>query len=302
MAVITNSSTTTPFSGTVIHGNHGEFDSFTLGPGQTFRLALVPNSPIDLGPPDTGIGFYSFYHVNTPQSENPLFWNGNLRFRDDVYVNPDTALLTIAPTKLKQADLDAFKRQFPNDARLQAVTLDQLANHGKTRDYKGHNAQPSPNPRRARGIFSGCQMAVADVAIDVLLMIWGAIGIHGKINAAAVEDVAQAIEPKLSEIEEYAKVLSDGNTPTRQKATAIWNIGRLIKNGGMFEAVFHAIVSSLTWWDMVLYGVLGMAELAAAFLTDGAALVAIMVVEIATAGFVISDGAKVVQECHLLAP
>ncbi len=235
-----------------------------------------------------------------------MFWSGTLRFRDDVDVNPDTSRLSIPRSKITQKDLDAFKAHMRNDGNIdssiQSVTLDQLILHATTRDHWGNSAITLPNPRPARGIATPCQTAVAIFVLDCILVIWGAWGLRAKLSPAAVEEVAVAIEPVLNDIEHQLNSFSDSSVSTFGKAKVIWNIAMLIKNGGMFEAVYHALYKDLTLLDMVLYGVLGLAELSAAFLTDGAALVAEIVVEVASAAFLINDGLKAVEVCGLRTP
>lgn len=305
MATVTNASTRNALGVQIIHGKHGIFDSLVLQPGASHTLAIIPNSPIDNGPPDSGIGSYSFYRTNTGPSENPLFWSGTLRFRHKVNVHPDpdinTPPVTIAPAQLQPSDLDKFKMHFrqdpTSDPAIQSLTLNDLAAHAVSRDLRGNWAQPLPNPRQARNIVPPCASAVGVFILDCFLVGWGAGGLRFKISPGSIEDVALAIEPHLSDLEEYVKLISDPSTTWFPRARAVWNTLLLIKNGLMFEAVYHAMIKDLTWWDMVLYGVLGLAELTAAFLTDGAALIAEMVVELASAGFMITDGVKAVETC-----
>ena len=306
MAKIRNASLLKPLRVQVIHGKHGELESFVLNPGETNTLARLPNSPIDKSPIETGRGVYSFYHMDSPQADNPMFWSGTLRFRDDVDVNPGTSKLSIPRSKITQSALDAFKAHIrsdpnPNSAILQ-ITLDQLATHAATRDHWGNSAVPLPNRRQARGLVSPCRMAVAECVLDCVLVAWGAWGLHGKISPAAIEEVAEAITPVLSEIEQLVMTISDAGKHWFDRTKAVWSTLLLIKNGLMFEAVFHALIKDLTLMDMVLYGVLGLAELTAAFLTDGAALIAEMVVELASAVFLITDGLKAVEVCGLRTP
>jgi len=56
-------------------------------------------------------------------------------------------------------------------------------------------------------------------------------------------------------------------------------------------------MNSLEWWDMLLYGIIGLGELAGAFLTDGAELIAVITVELAMMGFIASDSVKWFKEC-----
>jgi hypothetical protein len=309
MATVRNASTRNNLDVQVIHGRNGTFETFTLQPGQTHTLALVPNSPMfPNAPPDTGIGRYSFRRTNTAEG---FFWSGSLRFKDDVDVNPDTTdankpPVTIARTKLKPADLSDFKQHFVNDQtidpRIQNVTFDDLVNYAVTRDHWGNWAQPVPNQRQARGLpgVTDCSKAVAVFLLDCVLVIWGAIGLRVKISPGSIEDVAAAIQPELSRFEELVYTFLPEKNPNAtftDKAKAAFNLLLLAKNGMAWEAVYHALIKDLTWWDMVLYGVLAMAELSAAVLTDGAALIAEMAVELATTAFMVTDGARVLEAC-----
>lgn len=201
---------------------------------------------------------------------------------------------------LTQSNLDRFKQLFPEDGRLQALTLDELVRYAAGKDLTGVGAEivaPSDRALRSVGPVTDCQIAVAGVVVDCIFVIAGAIGLHGKLPPSAVEEVARIIEPELSEIEKIVRILADSASSTKMRAKAIFDIGKLIYTAGMLEAVYKAIVNSLTWWDMALYGTLGLAELVAAFATDGVALIALVVAEIAQVGFVISDSVKVVNAC-----
>ena len=91
MATVRNVSTANSLGVQVIHGRNEIFDTFTLQPGQTNTLALVPQNPMfPTAPLDSGVGQYKFSRPNAPISENPVFWSGTLRFTDNVEVNPDT--------------------------------------------------------------------------------------------------------------------------------------------------------------------------------------------------------------------
>ena len=202
---------------------------------------------------------------------------------------------------LTQKNLDKFKTLYPNDKKLQALSLNLLIDYSRGKNQDGSSAQflarqPGIIPGASLAI-SDCQIAIAGVTIDCILVIAGAVGIHGKIPSSAIEEVAKIIEPEISEIEKIASILADVGASKWDKAKAIFDIGKLIYSGGMLEAIYKAIVNGLTWWDMALYGVIGLAELTAVFLTDGAALAAIIVAEMAQIGFVVSDSVKAANAC-----
>lgn len=89
-------------------------------------------------------------------------------------------------------------------------------------------------------------------------------------------------------IEQIFAGFSSG-TGLKDQAVAAFKLISLIWTGGDGGAVFNAFMESLTWYQMALYGVTGAATIAAAVLTDGGALIAEIVIELATFGFFIND-------------
>jgi hypothetical protein len=263
-------------------------------PGQEMAVTIAPhsiyNSPTSDGKP---AAFYLFVAGEWPQQ----FWCGMLRATDVVAADPVAGTVHIASASITQDKLNALRRLHPGDAAMQSVSIDQLANHALGRDPWGNKAVTNEVSRARRGDVTACAFAIGGVVVDVMLTIWGASGLYNKIGPAVVEDVARIAEHELAAIEEIAKVLSNPDASTIEKAGAIKDIGLLIYSGGMLEAIFKAIVGGLTWWDMALYGTIGLGELTAAFLTDGALLVAMLVIEVSQAGFVISDSVKAMEAC-----
>jgi hypothetical protein len=203
-------------------------------------------------------------------------------------------------TNLTQANLDRFKALYPEDSKIQALTLEEIIAYSEGKRLDGTDAHVLGQPRletRLGARPTACQLAVAGVVIDCILVIVGAVGLHGRLPGSAVEEVARVIEPELPEIEKIIAVIADTAASNMDRARAIFKVGALIYSAGMLEAVYKAIVNSLTPWDMALYGTLGMAELVAAFATDGVALAAVIVAELAQVGFVISDSFKVAGAC-----
>lgn len=211
--------------------------------------------------------------------------------------SPKIEAEVIYPFRLRQVDLDRFKKMFPEDARLQALTLDDLVKYSQGKDPFGESAQPSPAPppQSGRGAFTPCQWAWGVVAVDTVFVL---IGFRGavKLNLALDEAIARGAQLS-SEIEEHARIIADTSASLYNKATAVVAVGGLIYGGGLFEPIYKAIVKSLDWWDMVLYGVAGLAEITAAFLTDGAALIAKIVYSISMAGFLVTDIERALEIC-----
>jgi len=206
---------------------------------------------------------------------------------------------------LTQVNLDKVKALFPENKELQQITLANLIEYSKGKDPKGSTAQIADtlimDKQGGRVLpITDCQWAIGGVVVDCIFVITGAVGLHGKLPPSAIEEVVKAINPEeLSEIEKMVQIIADPKSSNTDIAKNVFYIGKTIYTGGSFEAIYRAIYNSLTPWDMALYGTLGIAELVAVFLTDGAALIALIVAEIAQVGFLVSDSIKVVQECDL---
>jgi hypothetical protein len=204
----------------------------------------------------------------------------------------------IYPFRLRQVDLDNFKKLFPEDQQLQQLTLDQLVQYSKGKAPDGDTAEPSSNPPPVseRAQLPPCAEAIGMVAVDIVFVLigWGAMQ---KKRLALKEAVALGAE-LTADIEIYLRTIADASASRSAKAFAVFHIGGLIYGGGLLEPIFKAIIKTLTWWDMVLYGVAGLAEITAAFLTDGAAVIAAIIYEITMAGFLVTDVVKAVEVCY----
>jgi hypothetical protein len=142
-------------------------------------------------------------------------------------------------------------------------------------------------------------MSVGYVIFDSICLVVGAVGLRGTVNSATIEAVATAAAPVMSKIEGIiAKMVAQDASKT-DVAWGVFQILQVIYSGGSLGAVFSAFTASLTWWDLLLYGISGTATIIAALATDGVALVAEIVVLLATFGFLVSDSVKVVQTCGL---
>ena len=200
---------------------------------------------------------------------------------------------------LTQESLDRVKAMFPEDEKLQALTLQELIEYSHGKDPNGSTAQPAPKPKEAKRVeafVTDCQWEIGMVVLDCIYVLMGAWALRSHVSNATVEETAKVIAPHLAEIEKIVQRLAEAQS-TYDQAKEIFAIGKLIFTAGLLEEIYRAIYNTLTWWDAVLYSVLGLAELTAMFLTDGAATVAEVVAEIALVGWVVSDAAKAIEAC-----
>lgn len=201
---------------------------------------------------------------------------------------------------LTQENLNRFLSLHPDNPELQAITLDALRKHAEGKDPAGSDAQPATliaAPLPGVAMPTPCQIAVAGLVVDCVLVVAGFVGLHGRISSRAVEEVAIIVEPQVSQIVRLATIIANPDSTKTEIAKAIFSIVKLVYTVGMLEAIVKAIWNSLTPWDAALYGTLALAELVAVLATDGVATIALIVAELAQIGFVISDAFKVKNAC-----
>lgn len=260
---------------------------------------LRPGEAQGFGNANGTSAYFYFFRQGTADPHQQPFWQGYIRASYEIDVVPETAQVTAITQVLTPQDLERFKALFPDDQRVQGVTLAELQEHYTKRDFRGNSAEGLPSAPVGRGIVSDCTYARAVVVLDALFVATGAYGLAAKMNPATIAKVAEIAEPVMTELEEAFHTLGDADASTLSKAMAIKDIVHVIWSASLIEAIYKAAVQSLTWWDMVLYGTLGMATLAGAFLTDGAALVAMIVAEIATVAFLVTDAVHAHEVCSI---
>ena len=70
---------------------------------------------------------------------------------------------------ISQQDLDSFKRQFPNDPDIQAITLDQLRTYAQSVDP---TVPPAQRPHQIKRVtFSPCDTAIATLIWDCICIV-----------------------------------------------------------------------------------------------------------------------------------
>lgn len=240
-------------------------------------------------------------------------WNSYLRMdagRTPVYTDPGYGIINCASSVgvyekwfivpqfyLTQENLDLFKKTQPTNQKLQALTLSEVVSYASTQSCNWQTLawDPSQSHIMAQSVMSPCKMAVTNVIIDCIFLALGAVGLMSKLPPTAIAAVSRAVEPVLSEIELIVHGLQSYSLIDQAKA--VYKILKCIYTGGCLSAVFGAISNSLTWWDMLLYGITGLATITSLVLTDGALFVAEVVIILGNTGFLIADIIKVKDAC-----
>lgn len=205
-------------------------------------------------------------------------------------------------TKVTQPQLDAYKALYPENLKLQSVTIQQLLDNtkGLTGNWRDFRALPALDKSGEQ--LTDCQLAIGYVIFDCVSLAIGAVGLRASLNAQSARAMAAAAGPVLSQIEIIIAQIGAPGATKMQQAYGVFQILKTIYNGGSFSAVFSAFTSTLTWWQAILYGATGLATIVAALATDGLALAAEIVVLLATFGFLATDAYAAVQACTLSPP
>jgi hypothetical protein len=208
---------------------------------------------------------------------------------------------------ITQKQLDDFKNLYPSDPVIKDLTLEEIlknSNGGvnwETIQFPSTNN--SVNSLRAKSLaLTDCQLNIGYVIFDAICLGVGAVGLRATVSGTTIEAIFHAAAPAMAKIELVIAEMAREGASAKDFAIGVFNILKTLYSGGCLGAVFSAFTASLTWWDMILYGISGTATIVAAFATDGLAFVAEIVILLATFGFLASDSIKAYQVCSLPAP
>jgi hypothetical protein len=196
---------------------------------------------------------------------------------------------------ITQETFKAYQALNPNDTRLQKLTLDELyANTGSGQvDWDKITYKPG----LLRGSEWDCGLGIGYVVFDCICLFIGAVSLRSSLTAEAAEDIAKAAEPVANQMEGYIKTISASASSKTEVATAVFGVISTLYSGSCLGAVIGAFLGSLTWYNAVLYGATALGTIMAAVATDGVAEIGIIVVELATAGFLVGDSIKCADAC-----
>lgn len=203
---------------------------------------------------------------------------------------------------ITQANLDTFKAQHPKNAAIQALTLDEVLTNTAGRTVVWERVLDNPPPLiLSRMAFFGsnrswCDLDIAKVVIDVVLIAIDASSLSGEICQESLEEAAAVMGDDIAEIEQLVRALGDAGTPG-EKAAGLFAILRHIVDIGCLGGILGAIFKSLSWWDMILYGIVAVCTIVALCATDGLSLIAEIVSLIVSGAFLIEDVATCINTC-----
>jgi len=200
-------------------------------------------------------------------------------------------------TLLTQTSLDTYKDLYPEDRRLQALTLAELIANTKDIEVDFSSLTFPEEDELLEGTALECGLSIGYVVFDCVCLFLGAVTLRGGLTKEAAESVAEAAKPVASALEKTIAKMAEEGASKYDVACGVFSVISTIYSGGCLGAVLGAFLGSLTWYTAALYGVTAMATIVAALATDGAAEIGLIVVELATAGFLISDSVNAVEAC-----
>jgi hypothetical protein len=195
------------------------------------------------------------------------------------------------------ASFQAYKVLYPDDKRLQALTLEELFEQTGGGLVNWENIKYKQDATLAVSSTLGCAVSIGYVVFDSICLFLGAAALRASVTAEVAEDMAKATEPVANQLSKYIKTMSAAESTKFEVATAVFGIVSTIYSGGCLGAVLGAFLGSLTWYNAILYGATALGTIVAAVATDGAAEIGIIVVELATAGFLVSDSINCAKAC-----
>ena len=197
---------------------------------------------------------------------------------------------------ITQKDLDQYKVLMPHDEKLQSLTLFELL-----QNVDNSNVDYSKITYKDSGLLEGstwsCVEGIGFVVFDCVCLVLGAVSLRSSVTSEVAEDIAKAVEPVVPKLEQYIKTIKAAESSKTDIAWAVFGVISTIYSGSCLGAVLSSFLGSLTWYNSILYGATAMGTILAACFTDGAAEVGIIVVELATAGFLVQDSINCGEAC-----
>ncbi|MEZ4721789.1 MAG: hypothetical protein R2813_07945 [Flavobacteriales bacterium] len=203
-----------------------------------------------------------------------------------------------------QAAVTVMRNYFPQDENLKKISDDELIE--KVQKFiaseQTFSAEPSEKVDALLGenLTDTCPYSIAVVVADCIIMLIGFCGLHTsnqqRVIKASAKEIGEEVSTNLPEWLELIAALQTADSMT-DKAKAIFAICRKAYTAGMFKGIFASIKSSMEWYDWIIAGIAAVAQIAALFLTDGAAFIAEIALNGTAVAYVVSDSVKAANAC-----
>lgn len=197
---------------------------------------------------------------------------------------------------ITQYSLEAYKLLHPDDARLQTLTLDELLaqTNGRSVDYSTITYKPA----LLGSSEWDCSLGIGYVVFDCICLLLGAASLRPSVTARVAGEMAEAAAPVASKLATYIRTMSAAESSKTEVAKAVFGVVRTLYSGSCLGLVIRVFLGSLTWYNAVLYGATALGTIMGAVATDGAAEIGVLIVGLATAGFLVDDSIKCAKACN----
>lgn len=193
---------------------------------------------------------------------------------------------------------NAYKALNPHDAKLQRLTLSELYEQTGSGQVNWDNINyESASSGLLGGSTWDCATGIGYVVFDCVCLFLGAASLRASFTAKAAEEISEAAKPVANQLTKYIETMAAAESSKTDIAGAVFGVISTIYSGGCLGAVIGAFLGSLTWYNAILYGATALGTIMAAVATDGAAEIGIIVVELATAGFLVGDSINCSKAC-----
>lgn len=201
--------------------------------------------------------------------------------------------------QLTKEQWDSFVKDHCLDNEMKDISYEELmenTNNGEI-DFRDLTLPPVEDHTVTKKAIAAdsCALSMGYVVVDVVCLTLGAVSIRSSINARSVEKVAELVSPKIPKILKYVEIIARDGATKLEQAKACWGIIKVVLKSPW--SILSAIFSSLPLYKKALVIAQAAATIFAALATDGAALIAEIVVELASFGFLVSDSVAAVEAC-----
>lgn len=276
----------------------------TSPPPSAGAIRLGPGEALDLPGRRDGLpGLLLLYRGDGPGGSDAPFWSGLVDAGAAIEADAATGHVGWGAETVDAALLARAQTLIGDDAASLGVTSEALAAHARLRDPRGAGVVPAlpqaaPAAMVAGGAeagmaaFSPCDLRIAQVALDAVLIVLGAGALIEVVRAKGPAEAAAAIgHDRLAALGPAIKTLGGGAAGSGVAAATVFTIVANIGKENL-PLLFKAALSDLDPLDKVLYG--------AMLALRGAALVAAVVTGVATPAYVALISFELVANTALL--
>lgn len=200
---------------------------------------------------------------------------------------------------ITQQDWDAMKPGFAPCKSITKVKLKELqsaaADLSALRPRGVDRRDISPSPEDSEG--PSCTEALATFAVDAVLMVAGVRSLIKKLDARALAQMAGVLEPEASLLRRIITTFRDAEATTFQKASAIWELIKVMYRSGLISEVYKVAEASMTVSDYIKFAAAVVLTIGAALASDGFILVVRIAEEVVSALYLGDDAWRAYYAC-----